>query len=397
MGKLKIHYTEYESSRLCDFKVIPQKSVEKGVDYYIVELKYNYRVKGKDGKEYDRVDDLLVEHPEVTSTRGLSFRIKDGTKGVPLTFEQYCELEKSNYLNKRKLKKTESSVQIVFDLTNKDHVDLTGVLTDDLTTTEYSIKGFYVKFHEDCIEKLLKIKSDIKLAGNRDKRDMERSFREGNPLYYKKDDKTGLRIAGSSPSRFLKLFTYGNIGSDKRFETKFVVPIKTDGKAYDVLPMNMLVDVEMKFVPLVRFKGLKVSLDKINYEDEILEATIVDIKQANLSLNQEDVLDDYAQDDSVVSNLDENIKLLRELKGKQILETKQKVELTSEKEDLLSVFRKHNEDKKENKKEEELEKEELLENKREKTPDKKREEEDDDDETRRKLEALKARSNRIRS
>lgn len=363
MGKPKITPEEFDPDRIVNFKVTVSTTKNSTIKYYRISFDYKYEIISKDGKKYDQIAPLIIEYPEVVSKRGLQFRIKKGEAAQRLTYEQYIEVEKKSWSeDKKMINRTEAALAVSFDRSNEEHVKFTGKYVDDVTKDEFEEDGFIPRLHDICITKLLSVRSEIGLPTKNDRAKMAGCFREGHPLYYNIDKSTGLRIPNANASTFLKLKTFGNFGSKNRYESPFTLPIKSDGKNYDKLTFADMAGNELKYVPLVLYKGLIVSSDQIKYDNEVIEAVVLSIKPASSESNQEDILEDYANDENVINSLDENIKWLNELRKKNEIETHDKpIEKTQEdKQELSSIFKDYtqHEDKKDEEKKEEEKKEE---------------------------------------
>ena len=314
MNKLFIDYTDYESDRFMAFKPKELKSNPKvdpnnptapaqSVTYYTIPLEYKYRVTTEDGKEYDTIGPLHVQFPTLTTNQGISYR-NANTKET-LTRDQYIGI-----FNSEQKAKLTCSVPVRFKISDSAQRDLIGDPPKKKKrgeTEEDRVEGFYQRFVDDCIERLIAVKGKIGITVDDDY--MKGLLNNGGPIHYPRDDK-GKIIEDGIPTKFFPLLSIGKFGAHSRRETTFSLPIKDEKGNFKKADWKLLSDVEMDFVPIVCQQSLTIAAGKIHFKDFIDEAMIKRIIPANSERAQTKVLEKAAKNQAEVDRITREMEVL---------------------------------------------------------------------------------------
>ena len=333
---LSVHYTKYDSSRLLPFTAKKETSnpimnTETGQmetkEYFRITPEYKYEVKdAKTGKISDVIGPFKVKMCSLTTDCGITYRNSKLPKGKQsISREEWVKLQRLNDKNiingkKKLIYKLGQSIPVRFDIADQDQRLLIGdIISTDVNGNpiddgEEKIKGFYQQYLEDVARNLFAIKTLVKISA-KNINGVETSFREGGPIYYKKDAVTDQVIAGSKASHFFGLLLIGNIDSNTRRETNFFVPIKDENGKFTKVDWEILSSVNMKFTPIVSFQSITVAGSMVDFQDYIDEAIIDKIAPAgDISQLTED-LEELSTNVTNVDSLKSQFEILKKIKA----------------------------------------------------------------------------------
>jgi hypothetical protein len=199
-------------------------------NYYQISIMYNY------GTDTSRVNDFLIEGPEIESSAGI--QSKPAQSGVG---------------------RFDHSIPCRFDLGDPDQKKFIDVMDSIYRACAYIIGT---------------MKGAVNL------RYFEAERPEGqftNPVYRPFDKVTNQVIAGRAPSMYLKLFSRGK---DAMAEQTLFTGV--DGNP---IPWPLLQNVEMKFIPLIHVKRIYVG-SKASLQMEVQSAIVTSIRARNSASKQ---------------------------------------------------------------------------------------------------------------
>jgi hypothetical protein len=190
-----------------------------------------------------------------------------GTEDAPV-FSEFFELELCEFTSPQGITEKEStleagkmdhSILIKFDPTNQEHEKCATVLQD-----VYMKCASLVGLHKHTLKKN-HFDPTNPIAG---------TFK---PLIYIAEDEFGQVVQGKLPCMFLKLFSRGTGVFNEH--TVFV-----DGYNKPI-DHKLLYGVQLTFVPLLRFRGIRVA-STISFQVELKSAAVIDIKKRNAESTQ---------------------------------------------------------------------------------------------------------------
>ena len=293
---LTVNYKDFDPANLIFESPQSQTSKEKDpktgqlIQYMTLPFKYRYRYTDSLGNQKTAIGDLIMEGPEVASEKGIVVDTKeDKEKGTS---------------------RTTSTIPVVFDLRNPDIADFASdsdvEVKDEKGQTKLDPEGRPLKqkqgaiyrFHNAVVKKMLEIQDRITVGGYAAVSSIDAMNGQFfQTLYW---SKTGKHAEGQNPSKFFDLINQGKEGSVFHRQTLFTLPTTdekdlinmfpdpksvdpTTGKATKTrfpggrIPWDYLKGVEMKFIPLIRFKpifiGQKAS-EKFQIESAIVTSLI---------------------------------------------------------------------------------------------------------------------------
>jgi hypothetical protein len=248
-----VRYDQYNNSRLAstpaEKKTVPgtgpsatPPSAEQ--NYYNVPLMFNYGT-----LENKILDDFFLEACPLVSNGGI--QIKTSQKGVE-----------------------ECSIMVRFDSSAADQTRFLQTMGE---------------IHWGASYVLSTMKGAVKLHNfNNTTPQMCEATGFKNPIYRARDEITGEPIQGRSPSMFLKLFKRGKPPMEEK--TLF-----TD-LAKKPIPWQLLIGVDLKFVPLLHIKRIYVGGGKASLQMEVVSAVVLSLKARNTTTRQTSTIDKYAQE-----------------------------------------------------------------------------------------------------
>lgn len=239
-------------------QTVPGQPAGAGTNYYEIPFKYRYG---------DRIDDFLMEWPEVHSMGGLTEKI--GLSGRP-------------------------EFSIMVPLPNKGQ---TQVVLEKLNLIHKAACKFV--YQKKGIVKMFDFDAEKPGA----------SFK--NPIYYFRDKTTGEYIAGRDPAMFVKCFKRGFGAMEE--STLFHRPVKVmkDGKqiiSYEPIPWALVKNTEMRFIPLMHIRRISIVSGKASIQMEMVSAIVTYVAGRGTTSRQTDTLEQLVNTDaSLISSLEEQI------------------------------------------------------------------------------------------
>lgn len=234
-----VTYTNFATERLTasqpEQKTVPNTGPNANPpvaaqNYYQIPIMYNY------GTETSRLNDFLLEGPEIESSTGIQSKPAQSGNG-----------------------RMEHSIPCRFDLGDAEQNRFIEVMN---------------AVHRACSHILGTMKGTVKMI-HFNANAPDALFR--NPVYRPYDQSTGEILVGRSPSMFLKLFSRGKPGMEE--QTLFT---GVDGNP---IPWPLLQGVEMKFIPLIHIKRIYVG-SKATLQMEVQSAIVTSIRARNSASKQ---------------------------------------------------------------------------------------------------------------
>jgi hypothetical protein len=259
----------------------PKKTKTVKFQYTIPE--YEYDVVNKTTNEVTKcIGPLRIQLCPITSNRGLNTKI--GMSGYEKT-SIFCKLDMSD-----------PNVRSMCSMGEEAH---------DLPD------GMWKKFYGWCSDYLWDNKSNIEIVKALPQKPLMAAI-FGFPLSFKMTDEG--KISNNNPTRYFEVKSFGKVGSSDHSGAVFTVP-KVIGTVagkpvYEKLDWNLLSNVKMKFIPMVKFKRIYIGT-KASMQMYIDSAVVLDLKPASEDDSFDDLLGEYSKDAKIVSTIDSQLDALR--------------------------------------------------------------------------------------
>lgn len=233
-----ISFNDFDTAKVVISQPEPKKIPgENGGSYHSIGIKYNYG-----SSDLPKVDDFLLEGPEVTSNGGI---IEKKTNG-----------------------KMEYSMMVSLPQDSKDVAKYTSVI-DTL--------------YMGCAQVIGSVKGALGFPDfDPSKPGYMKIFT--NPVYRARDKQTNELVVGKAPVQFMKLFKYNMAGID--IKTLFSVPTKDPTKPIS-MDWDDLKSVKVTFIPLLHIRNIYVGGGKMRMQIKLKSAVITRPIEAIGSVNQQ--------------------------------------------------------------------------------------------------------------
>ena len=252
----KVNYKQFDPNRVMLLQEDKKQIPKSNQFYYIIPGLYAY---GQG--ESKAMDDLVIEGPELYSSRGL-------ISAVPNI--------KSN------------------DSDQNSQVQATPMKEEHTITAQIDVYGNEEqKLFAEKIDAMVKhiAKVIMPMRGRIGFRDFNADSYRGSGLadliVYQYDTMTNEKIPGKKPNIYFKAFKRG---SGAAAESTIFSDLNKKP-----IPWVAVSNVEMKFIPLWRFKRIFAGSQKIRIQMELISAVITWIKPRNDGSSQHDTIDEYVK------------------------------------------------------------------------------------------------------
>lgn len=326
---LTVNYKDFDSANLIFESPQSQTSKDKDpktgqlIQYMTLPFKYRYRYTDSLGNQKTAIGELLMEGPEISSEKGIVVDTKeDKEKGTA---------------------RTTSTIPVVFDLRNPDIADFASDADVEVKDEKGQVKldqegrplkqkqGSIYRYHTAVVKKMLELGDRITIGGYAAVNSIDAMNGQFfQTLYW---SKTGKHVEGQNPSKFFDLVNVGKEGSAFQKQTLFTLPTTDEkelintfpdpksvdpstGKATKTrfpggkIPWDFLKGVEMKFIPLIRFKPVFIG-QKASEKFQIESAIVTSLISSGSVTKQKETIDKLkSSKPSLLSTLQSQIAML---------------------------------------------------------------------------------------
>lgn len=269
----KVNFRDFDVSKIIFGKTEEKTSTQgkQQIKYYVIPIQYMYDVKAPNGSIHQIRGDLMIEGPEEISRGPQS--------------KSFAEDEGSD-----KPTKVVHSILTKYDLSNPDHYDYVNLNN-----------GTIQRLFDACVKHVYLNRSSVNIKGTEE---VLRGMFWYPCIKWKKDD-DDQPVPGVNPAGIWKLFRYGKENYVR--ETTFTLPI--DGKGR-VIPWDAISKNNIKHCPLIKVNNITIASGRPSLKMDVYSSVVIDILPGEGPSAQEETVQKYSGDATVVANLFEKLKAM---------------------------------------------------------------------------------------
>lgn len=272
MSGYKVKYTDFDPSRVIFGKIDKKETKDamgKPINYYIIDIKYMYDVKGPDGRVTQAKGDLFIEGPKETSRRL-----------APRTDEK---------------NKTTHSIFTRYDLSNPEHVRFVmRSPTNPGTIHQLCMKVSDFVFNNG---------EEVGINDCTDENDMMKKLHY--PLKWQM--LKGVPVPGENPGAFWKMFRYGK---DVIKQTNFYCP--SESGTAELLTWDELNNCQFTHRPIFKVNNVTIAGSKPTIKIDLYSSVVYQMMGGGGPNLQMDTINEAMREDpGEIAKLQQQLRELR--------------------------------------------------------------------------------------